>query len=173
LQESRQKTSLLSWAATLVALVLGLAVVCLTGAALAMLVGLDGSGANNRVQPTAASMAVGTPTIGGAEMGASSEQGAVETYGGIPLPEGVSRQQVVGSEQDFSIIIQQPFDRVVAFYQAVMPEREWMLTSPDIGPGGLADAQTGELCYEKDGIVVVVSITQMPFVGTIVAVTFG
>jgi len=139
LQASRQKVPLRSWAVSLAALFLGLAVVCLTGAALAVLLNSDGAGDNRQAPLPSAAAAVGTPTSS-AGMQASSEQMPVETYGGIPLPQGAGRQQVVGAEQDFSLIIQQPFDRVVAFYQKVMPEREWVLTGPDISPSAWSTA---------------------------------
>jgi hypothetical protein len=168
LQESGQKVSLLSWVIPLAAIVLGLAVVCLIGALLAWLFGSGGSkAAADPSQAAPAFVPASTPIPTGAGMQASSEQQSVETYGGIPLPDGVHSQQAVGSEQNFSVIVQQPFDRVVAFYQASMPEWSWHSVTPETSK---AD-QMVELRYEKDGLTVALVITRQPFVGTVVAVT--
>lgn len=167
MQESKQRAPLLNWVIPLAAIALGLAVVCMIGAVLAWLLGSGSSSAADLTQAAPAFGPASAPTPTGVGMQASSEQQAAEAYGGIPLPEGVYSRQAVGSEQNFSVIAQQPFDSVVAFYQAAMPEWDWQPVEPET----LSSGQMVEMRYEKDGLKATVVITRQPFVGTIVAVT--
>lgn len=88
---------------------------------------------------------------------------------GVPLPAGVAEEAALGGPNGFSVVAGGPYERVVQFYRLAMPEWGWHETLS----GGLSGAQTTRLVYVQGARQAELTITRVPFVGTLIAVEFS
>jgi hypothetical protein len=171
LPERDPKLPIINWALVLTAFGLGLVLVFVCGAGLALVLQTVPSRVTPAVtlviQPpgTPEPTSILTTTLGsGGEELVQNQPFAL--IGDIPLPEGVRQEAAVGGERNFSIITQLPFNQVVTFYQSDMTAQGWAA----LGSGSFVSDRSAEMFYEKGGQTAALVISRIPFVGTLISV---
>lgn len=86
--------------------------------------------------------------------------------GDVPMPAEADLGTMIGSAEAFSVITDQDFDEVLAFYQSEMDALGWAKVSY----GTRITASDAELQYRKDDGHVTVILARIPFIGTLVEI---
>jgi hypothetical protein len=84
----------------------------------------------------------------------------------VPMPAEADLGTLIGSPDSFSVITDQEFDEVLAFYQTEMEAQGWS----KVDYGTRITEGDAELHYRKDEINVTVILARIPFVGTLVEI---
>jgi hypothetical protein len=151
------------------------ALACLCALALlAALAGLRGSlpgmpGATQSANPAIGSPASPTALIPPGKATVSPLANNSWPLSDVPMPAETDLGTMIGSPEAFSVITDQDFDEVLAFYQDEMDALGWTKVSY----GTRITSNDAELQYRKDDGHVTVILARIPFVGTLVEIHRG